>query len=89
MSDRDAESASDATPAAASDDEASVLDRHDGGTVDPRELADVDMASVPDEALPTDDRCPKCHYPVFGVTSSGPDAHVLSPCGCRVMVLDF
>lgn len=50
----------------------------------PAELTDGDMSEVPDEALPTDDRCPKCHWPVFQVTVIGPSTKVVGPCGCRV-----
>ncbi|ELZ11561.1 hypothetical protein C479_06846 [Halovivax asiaticus JCM 14624] len=56
--------------------------------LDPRELAGVDMSEVPDEALPTDRRCPRCHWPVFQITMNGPTTQVLGPCGCRVAV-DF
>lgn len=56
--------------------------------VDPEELRDVDMSEVPDEALPTDRRCPRCHWPVFQVTTMGPKSHVLGPCGCRVSMLE-
>ncbi len=49
----------------------------------------ADMSEVPDDALPTDDRCPHCHWPVFQVTTTGPHTHVLRPCGCRVSTVDW
>lgn len=57
--------------------------------LDPRTLAALeargfDVGAVPDEALPTDRRCPRCHWPVFRVTMAGPGAQVLGPCGCRI-----
>ncbi|MFC3957494.1 hypothetical protein [Halovivax cerinus] len=61
----------------------------DGGSVDwdaldPADLTAFDMSEVPDDALPTDTRCPKCHWPVFQVTMTEPTTRVLGPCGCRV-----
>lgn len=55
----------------------------------PEQPADVDMSAVPDEALPTDERCPRCHWPVLMVTTMGPHTHELTPCGCRVAVRDI
>ncbi|WP_247730030.1 hypothetical protein [Halovivax limisalsi] len=60
------------------------LDADDWASVEPQELAAVDMRDVPDEALPTDRRCPHCHWPVLQVTTTGPHDHRLRPCGCRV-----
>lgn len=60
------------------------LGADDWGSVEPRDLATVDMDDVPDEALPTDRRCPHCRWPVFQVATTGPHDHRLRPCGCRV-----
>ncbi|WP_254864259.1 hypothetical protein [Halovivax gelatinilyticus] len=61
----------------------------DWASVDPRDLAGVDMRDVPDEALPTDRRCPRCFWPVFQITTTGPHSHALRPCGCRVASVDW
>ncbi|WP_207586223.1 hypothetical protein [Halomontanus rarus] len=28
--------------------------------------------------------CPRCDRPVVRITSTGPDTHFASPCGCRI-----
>ena len=50
-----------------------------------RELEDggFDVRAVPDEALPTAERCPQCHWPVFQVTVVGPGVRIFGPCDCR------
>ena len=48
------------------------------------EIEALDFSKVPDSALPTDARCPRCHWPVFVETVRGPGEHILRPCGCRV-----
>lgn len=65
-----------------------AIDGDDWSQLGPEQLTDVDMSVVPDEALPTDERCPRCHWPVFTVTTMGPHTHELEPCGCRVAVRD-
>ncbi|WP_290819270.1 hypothetical protein [Halovivax sp.] len=44
----------------------------------------LDTREVPDEALPGDERCPRCGWPVFQMTAVGPGARIHGPCGCRV-----
>ena len=55
---------------------------------DLEEIEALDFSKVPDSALPTDTRCPRCHWPVFVETVQGPGHHSLRPCGCRVGLVE-
>lgn len=72
-----------------SPEELAELEPTDWPKFDRDDLDDLDFSLVPDSALPTDKRCPLCEWPVFLVVSMGPHRHQLSPCGCRVGMLDF
>lgn len=43
-----------------------------------------DDSSQPATPFEPSRTCPRCGEPMVGVASTGPDNHVITPCGCRM-----